>query len=712
MPTRGRMFCPLLLMTTLSASSLAGEDLLPPVATKKPHEVVLHSDRRVDDYYWLREKSNPQVTAYLEAENAYTDAMMAGTKTLQERLYQETLGRIQQTDLTVPYREGGWLYYSRTEEGKQYSIYCRKPGSLEAPEQVALDLNRLAENHKFMALGVYVASDDGSLLAYSTDTTGFRVYNLHIRDLRTGEDVADHAEDVGSVAWAADGRTFFYTVKDHAKRPYRVYRHTLGASPDELVYEERDERFSVGVSRTRSRAYLLLSSESLTQSEVRYLPADLSGTWKVIAAREPEHEYQVDHHGDRFYIRTNLDARNFRLVSAPTADPGKANWREEVAHRPDVMLEDLACFSQHLVLAEREDGLVRLRVTDLRSGDAHRIDFPEPVYTAGLSTNRQYDTTTLRYSYQSFVTPLSIYDYDMERRASILMKRTEVLGGYDASRYECLRAHAVAKDGTRIPISMVYRKGVKRDGSAPMLLYAYGAYGSSLSAGFNSNRFSLIDRGMIYAIAHVRGGGEMGKAWHDQGRMLRKRNTFTDFIACAQHLVHEKWTRADRLAIQGGSAGGLTIGAVVNLRPDLFRIVVSQVPFVDVVNTMSDASLPLTVGEFEEWGNPAKKDEYDYIKTYCPYTNLAPRAYPTMLVKTSLNDSQVMYWEPAKYVARLRALKTDRHPLLFKINMAAGHGGSSGRYDFLREVAFDYAFVLTQLGIEKGDAGPAHAASP
>jgi oligopeptidase B len=697
------------LLTTFASSSSAKERREPPVAPKHPHETTLHGDRRVDDYYWLREKGSPEVRTYLQEENAYTDAMTANTKALQEKLYQEMLGRIQQTDLSVPYRYGDWFYYSRTEEGKQYSIHCRKKGSLDAPEEVVLDLNRLAEGHSFLGLGAYSVSDDGSMLAYSTDTTGFRVYDLHVRDLKEGVDLPDQAGDVETVAWDADGRTLFYTVKDAAKRPHRVMKHRLGQSQDELVYEEKDERFTVEVGRTRSRGYLLLSAASHTQTEVRFRKAGSDDPWTLVAARETEHEYHLDHHGERFYILTNQGGRNFRLVSAPVASPGKEHWKEEIPHRPDVMLEDLDCFARHMVVQEREDGLVRFRVIDLADGSWHRIEFPEPVYTASPSSNRQFDTAEFRYSYQSFLTPQSVFDYDMKGRTSTLKKRTEVLGDFDPTRYESARLHATASDGTKIPISIVSRKGTRRDGSAPMLLYGYGSYGLPLSAGFNSNRLSLLDRGVVYAVAHVRGGGEMGKAWHDQGRMMNKRNTFTDFIACARHLVKEKWTSEDRLAISGGSAGGLLMGAVANMEPGLFKLVLSQVPFVDVINSMSDSSLPLTVGEFEEWGNPAeKKAEYEYMKTYCPYTNVGEHAYPTMLVRTSLHDSQVMYWEPAKYVAKLRTHKTDKNPLLFKVNMKSGHGGASGRYDFLRDVAFDYAFLLTRLGIEK----PATAVAP
>ena len=672
----------------------------PPVAERRPHPTVLHGERRVDDYFWMRDLTDPAVRAYLEAENTHTEAVTAPTRALQQRLYDELLSRIQQTDLSVPYRQGDWRYYTRTEEGRQYPIYCRRRPTTDAPEQIVLDLNRLAEGHPFMALGVFAVSDDGRRLAYSTDATGFRVYDLAIRDLETGEDLPDRAHDVDSVAWAADGRTLFYVVKDSAKRPCRLFRHRLGETEDALAHEESDERFLLTITRSRSRAYLFLSSDSHTQSEIRFRRTDLADDWTLVAPRAPRHEYRIDHHGDRFYLLTNSEALNFRLVSTPVDDPQPSAWREELPHRADVMLEDLDCFARHLVVTEREDGLVRLRIVDLEAGAWHRIEFPEPVYTVTPAHNREYDALSFRYGYHSFTTPPSVYDYDMASRRPTLLKRTEVLGGYDPAGYASLRLHATAADGPRVPISLVHARSVAPDGSAPLLLYGYGAYGLPLSAGFNSNRFSLLDRGVVFAIAHVRGGGELGKAWHDHGRMGHKPNTFEDFIACAEHLIATGWTRPGRLAIQGGSAGGLLMGAVTQRRPELFSVVLSAVPFVDVLNTMSDASLPLTVGEYEEWGNPANRDEYQVMRSYCPYTNLAPGAYPTMLVRTSLHDSQVMFWEPAKYVARLRTLKTDDRPLLFKINMAAGHGGASGRYDFLREVAFEYAFLLTQLGIE------------
>ena len=676
----------------------------PPTAKKLPKVDVVHGDRRQDDYFWLREKSNPEVAAYLEAENAYTDAVMKPTEAFQGALYDEMLARIQETDVQVPYRHGAYFYYSRTEAGKQYPILCRKHGSLDAPEQVTLDLNDLAEGHAFLALGVYVVSDDGHLLAYSTDTTGFRQYDLFIKDLRTGVTGPALAARTGSAAWAADNRTLFYTIEDEAtKRQYRLYRHELGAAtPDALVYEEADEAFNIGVGRTRSRAFLVLGAGSLTTSEASALAADdPRGAWRTIAPRVHDQEYDVDHHGGFFYLRVNDSGRNFRLVKAPVATPGRESWVEVVPHRPDVMLEGADFFQDFYVLLEREKGLPRLRVVDLGPGASADVPFPEPAYSVFPAANMEFETRKFRYSYESLVTPRSIFDYDVDARSSLLLKETPVLGGYDRTQYVSERLFAVAPDGVQVPLSIVYRKGTPRDGSAPLLMGGYGAYGFPLPVTFSSGRLSLLDRGMVVALAHVRGGGEMGKPWHDDGRMLKKRNTFTDFIACAEQLVARGDTSSDRLVIEGGSAGGLLMGAVTNMRPELFRAVVSHVPFVDVINTMLDPTLPLTVGEYEEWGNPQIKEHYDYMKTYCPYTNLEAKGYPSLLVKTSFNDSQVMYWEPAKYVARLRTLKADTNPLLLKTNMGAGHGGSSGRYDRLREVALDYAFILGQVGIAR-----------
>ena len=675
---------------------------LPPIAKAIPKTDTIHGDARVDDYAWLREKGSPDVLAYLEAENAYTDALTAPSAALQETLYQEMKGRIQETDLSVPYRYGGFFYYSRTEEGRQYPVRCRKPGSLEAEEQVILDLNALAEGHSYLGLGAYAVSDDGHLLAYSTDVTGFRQYTLQVKDLRTGELLPDRIEKVASVVWAGDNKTLFYTVEDDAKRSYRVYRHTLGQAEDVLVYEETDALFSVYAQRSLSKAFLFLSSASSKTTEVRYLPSDRpDGDWSLFRPRETDHRYYLSHHEGRFYVRTDKDkavgdAKNFRIVSAPVDAP--ADWTEFLPHDPAVTREGMTFFKSHAVISEREGGLEQLRVIDLGTGDAHLVSFPEPAYAVYLDTNPEYDTQTVRYQYQSLVTPASVYDYAMDTQAATLLKRTPVLGGYDPAEYVSVRLHALASDGTLIPISLVSRKGTPGDGTAPLLLQGYGSYGISYPVTFSSARVSLLDRGVTVAIAHIRGGGDLGEDWREAGKLKRKRNTFTDFIACAEHLIAEGYTSPDRLAIQGGSAGGLLMGAVINLRPDLFRAVLSQVPFVDVLNTMLDDTLPLTIGEYLEWGNPNVKEDYEYMKTYCPYTNLAPQPYPAMLVKTSLNDSQVMYWEAAKYVARLRALRTGDAALLLKTNMGAGHGGSSGRYDALRETAFDYAFLLGELG--------------
>ena len=691
--------------------SLTGTDIMaqtnqqtpaPPVARKVSKNQTFHGETANDDYFWLREKTDKDVIAYLEAENAYTDAQMKGTEAFQEKLYQEMLARIKQTDANVPYRQDGYYYYSRTETGKQYPIYARKRGSLTAPEEITLDLNELAQGLKYTAIASYAVSDDANLLAYAHDTTGFREYFLRIKDLRTGKLLPDDIGKVASAFWA-DNKTLFYITEDAAKRDYRLYRHTLGdpKEKDALIYEEKDELYQIGARRSRSRAYIFLTAASSNNTEYRYLRADkLTEPFKLIAARAGEHEYYPDHHGDSFYILTNDKGRGFRVVTAPASDPQPKNWKELIPHRKGVTLESQSIFANHYIVSERDQGLQKIRVVDLKNNESHYLEFPEPVYSAGVSFTPEYDTTTLRFNYQSFITPSSVYDYDMRTRKRELMKQLEVLGGYDTTRYASERIFAVAPDGVRIPISIYYRKDLRKPGAPQsMLLNAYGSYGIPSNAGFNTNRLSLIDRGVVYAIAHIRGGGDLGKEWHDDGKMMKKKNTFTDFIAAAEHLVKEKYTAQDRLVITGGSAGGLLMGAVSNMRPDLFKAVVTYVPFVDVINTMMDKTLPLTVGEYLEWGNPNEKEAYLYMKSYSPYDNLAAKAYPTMLVKTSLNDSQVMYWEPAKYVAKLRTLKTDKNPLLMKINMGAGHGGSSGRYDALRETAFDYAFMLQQFGI-------------
>jgi oligopeptidase B len=676
----------------------------PPVAEKRPKTFNNHGDVRVDDYHYLRDKESPEVTAYLEAENAYTKAVLKPTEAFQKKLYDEMLSHIQETDLSVPYRQDGYYYYSRTEEGKQYPIYCRKQGSLDAEERVTLDLNKMAEGEKFLALGAYRVRDDGNLLAYSTDVTGFRLYTLRIKDLRTGELLPDVIEKVsGGVVWSSDGKTVFYGTEDASKRPYRVYRHTVGDADnknDVLVYEEPDALYRSFVTRTRDKKYLLFGSAASTSTEYHFLKSDdPAGKMVLIRPREVEHEYYVDHRDGLFYIRTNKGALNFRLVTTPSDAPNLDTATEIVPHRPGVMLEDHDVFARHLVLSEREGGLPRLRIRDLTTGADHDITFPEPTYTLTGEANPEFDTNLYRFRYASLITPSSVFDYDMATRERTLLKETPVPGGYDRTQYVSDFLHATAADGTQIPLSVVYRKGLVKDGKAPLLLYGYGSYGISIPAGFNSNRLSLLDRGVVYAIAHIRGGGELGKPWHDAGKMKQKMNTFTDFIATAEYLIRERYTSPERLAIMGGSAGGLLMGAVTNLRPDLFQTVVSYVPFVDVMNTMLDDTLPLTVGEYLEWGNPNQPEDYAYMRAYSPYDNLEAKPYPTLLVKTSLNDSQVMYWEPAKYVARLRTLKNDRNPLLLHTNMDAGHGGASGRYDALKEAAMDYAFLLTQWGI-------------
>ena len=682
-------------------SNLGATSLQPPMAEKKPKTTNIHGETLVDDYFWLREKTNPAVMAHLQAENAYSEAVMKPTAPLQEKLYNEMLSHIKQTDVNVPYRWGSYFYYTRTEEGKQYPIFCRKRGSLEAPEEIVLDQNELAKGQKFMSVGAFVPSDDGNLLAYTTDNTGYRQYTLRVKDLRNEELLPESIERVDNVVWATDNKTMFYVTEDAVtKRSNKFFRHVLGTNQSDLVYEEKDEMFDIGVGRSRDKAVIFLEAASKTSTESRYLPADKpTADLKVVLPRQPDHEYDVDHRGDLFYIRSNKGAKNFRIVTAPVTDPSEKNWKEFVSHRPAVKVEGISLFADHAVLSEWENGLQQLEVIDFKSNKRKRIEFPEPVYSAGLGSNREFNTTVVRYNYNSLVTPNSVFDYDMNTGKATLMKQTEVPGGFDRANYKSERLFATASDGTRIPMSMVYRKGVKLDGTAPLLLYAYGSYGISIPPSFSSSRLSLLDRGVIYVIAHIRGGGELGEEWRQAGRMMNKMNTFTDFIACGDTLVKNKYTSSDRLVIQGGSAGGLLMGAVSNMRPDLFKAVVAQVPFVDVLNTMLDASLPLTTSEYIEWGNPNEKPAFEYMRQYSPYDNVGKKNYPAMLVKVSVNDSQVPYWEGAKLVAKLRALKTDNNPLLLKVNFGAGHGGSSGRYDALRETAFDFSFMLWQMGI-------------
>lgn len=676
----------------------------PPVAKKVPHKAELHGEVRVDDYYWLRDKEDPEVIKYLEAENAYTAKVMKPTEPIQKRLYDEMLGRIKQTDQSVPYKYGGYWYYTRTVEGKQYSIRCRKKGSPTAPEEVILDENELARGEKFFSVGATRVSDDGNLLAFTTDTTGFREYELSVKNLRTGKLVEKRLVKAPTVEWAADNKTLFYVTEDEVKRPHKLWRHTLGQpkEKDELLFEEKDELFWLEVSRSRSRKYLFRRSESYGSDEQWYLPADQpTGEWKVILPREDKHEYNADHRDGKFHIRTNKGATNFKVVTCPVGKTDPANWTDLVPHDPKVLVEDMAVFMRHVVVSEREAANPQVRVIDPASGKSYRVGWDEPIYDVGLGANPEFDTPSVRLRYSSPLTPDSVYEFDMTTRARKLLKRDEVLGGYDPNLYATERVYATAPDGTSVPISLVHKKGLNRDGTAGCLLYGYGSYGSTIPMDFDSTVFSLLDRGVVYAHAHIRGGADLGRQWYDDGKMLKKKNTFTDFIACADFLVKEGVCSRDRLVIQGGSAGGLLIGAVVTMRPDVCKAAVLQVPFVDVINTMADETIPLTVQEFQQWGNPAKQDDYAYMKSYCPYTNIKKTAYPAMLVMTSLNDSQVLFHEPAKFVAKLRALKTDKNPLLLKCNMDAGHGGASGRYDNLKEKAFLTAFVLDQMGITK-----------
>lgn len=693
---------PLLFALTLMTLIVSADDAVqPPVAKIVPHSSTTLGETRIDNYFWLRDRNDPDTVKYLEAENEYTKARMRHTDALQTKLYSEILGRIQQTDLSVPTKRDDYFYYTRTEEGKQYAIYCRKHGP-EGKEEVLLDGNAMAEGHKYFRVGNFASSPNHKLLAYSVDYEGDEAYTIHVKNLATGKLLADTIKNTYySLEWGNDNATFFYTVLDAAKRPYKVYRHTLGVKRNTLVCHETDERFTVELEKTRSRAYILINIGSSLTSEVRYIKADHpKGRFATLLPRVQETEYDVTHHADSWFIRTNEGAKTFKLVEAPVKDPSRPNWKEVLAARPEATIEGVTAFKDDLVTEERDRGLIKIRIQNFSTGNTHYIEFTEPVYTASIGANAEYDTKLLRFNYTSLVTPNSVFDYNMDTRERELKKQQPVLGGYDPSKYQSERIYATAPDGVKVPISLVYKKGLVQNGHAPMLLYGYGAYGISMDPTFSSDRLSLLDRGMIYAIAHIRGGADLGKPWHEDGRILKKKSTFTDFIACAEHLIAEKYTSPDRLAIMGGSAGGLLMGAVTNMRPDLFAVVVAKVPFVDALNTMLDASLPLTVGEYEEWGNPNEAPYYDYIKFYAPYENVSAKEYPQILVTAGLNDPRVSYWEPAKWTAKLRAMKKGNHVLMLKTNMGSGHFGSSGRYEYIKETAFDYAFLLNALGLD------------
>jgi len=683
----------------------------PPVAEKKDHETGMHGDKRNDEYYWMADyfskgPDSVKVVDYLKAENQYTDTMMSGTKKLQEELYAEMKGRIQEKDESVPAFHNGYFYYTRNEEGQQYFKYCRKKGTLQAAEEILLDVDQMAKGHSYFSAAGFSVSPDNKLLAYGIDTLSRRQYTIHVKNLETGEILKDAVYPTsGDPEWANDNTTLFYTATNpKTLLSEKIKRHTLGADPatDVTIYTEKDNTNYIGIRKTKSEKYIFIISAATMSSEYRMLDADKPlEPLKVFQPRIKNVLYNIDHQNDRFLIVTNKDALNFRLMESPLDKTGVENWKEVIPTRDDVLLEGIEVFKDFLVISERKNGLIQLRIRNNKTNEEHYVDFGEPAYSVYIDANPQFDANSLRYVYTSLTTPKSVYDYNMETKAKELKKRQEVVGGYKPEEYVTERIYAVAKDGVKIPISIVYKKGFRKDGQSPLLLYGYGSYGYSLDASFSSNRLSLLDRGFAFAIAHIRGGQEMGRQWYEDGKLLKKKNTFEDFIACGEYLVKEKYTSAAHMYAHGGSAGGLLMGAIANMRPDLWHGIIAQVPFVDVVTTMLDESIPLTTNEFDEWGNPKNKDSYFYIKSYSPYDNVQKKAYPNMLVMTGLHDSQVQYFEPAKWVARLRANKTDKNILLLKTNMEAGHGGASGRFDYLKEIALVYSFMFALEGISK-----------
>jgi len=678
----------------------------PPVAEKIPKELTIHGDIRVDNYYWLKERENPKVIEYLTAENEYRDAVMKHTESFQKKLYDEIVGRIKKTDMSVPYKDSGYYYYSRYEEGGEYPVYCRKKETMEAEEEILLNVNEMAKGHAYYSVAGFSVSTDNNLIAFGVDTVSRRKYTIHFKNLKTGEILPDQIPVTsGRAAWTNDNKTVFYAAKDETTlRSYKIMKHVLGTDPssDKEVFEEKDVTFDTYVYKSRSKKYVFIGSGSTLSDEYRFLDADNpDGKFKIIQPREKDLLYGVDHYKDKFYIRTNYKAENFRLMATPVSKTTKENWKEVIPHRDDVLLQGFEVFKDFLVVNERISGLPNLRIMRWDKKDEHYLDFGEETYSAYISYNPEFDTDVLRYGYSSMTTPNSVFDYNMNTKEKTLLKQQEVLGDFDSNNYHAERLYATAGDGTKIPISLVYRKGLEKNGDNPLLLYGYGSYGASMNANFGSSRLSLLDRGFVYAIAHIRGGQEMGRYWYEEGKLLKKKNTFTDFIDCAEHLIAEKFTNPDKLFAQGGSAGGLLMGAVVNMRPDLFKGVIAAVPWVDVITTMLDPSVPLTTGEYDEWGDPNKKEYYDYMLSYSPYDNVEAKVYPSMLVTTGLHDSQVQYFEPAKWVAKLRALKTDNNILILDTDMESGHGGASGRFRRYKRTALQYAFILDQVGIKK-----------
>lgn len=681
-----------------------------PVAPRHPKEITQHGQTRVDNYFWMRYREDPEVLKYLHAEQDYLEEVMQHTQPLQEQLFQEMKGRIKEDDATAPEKDGEYVYYTRFETGKQYPLYCRRKTSPDAPEEILLDQNTLAGESNFCRIGSFAVSPDATKLAYSVDPDGTEICTIYVRDLLTGTLLPDQIPNTDGdvyghtgIEWACDGQSFFYVTRDPALRPYRIYRHILGTDPsqDSLLLEEKDESYFVWISQSRSKAYILAHLHSFTTDEWHYIPND--GTtyeFKSFQPRIQGLEYQVEHAGDHFFIIMNENAQNFKLMRTPVQQTTKENWQEVIPHRTDTLISGMDAFEDFLVLYERSGGFRQIRIsgTDGLTG-AWNLEFPEPVYTFIPMRNPEYKTDILRFTYTSPVTPNSVVDYDVKQKTWTVVKQQEIPSGYDASQYVSERAYATASDGTNIPMSLVYKKGLEKNGDNPTLLYGYGSYGASIDPGFNSNRISLLDRGFVFAIGHIRGGSEMGRAWYENGKMLNKRNTFTDFISCAEYLIREGYTRREKLAIEGRSAGGLLVGACMTMRPDLFGAVIAGVPFVDVINTMSDPSIPLTTLEYDQWGNPDNQEYFDYMMSYSPYDNIRATDYPQILVTTGLNDPRVAYWEPAKFTAKLRELKTDNNILVLKTNFDAGHAGASGRYDYLKEVAFDYAFLIDKVGI-------------
>lgn len=674
----------------------------PPVAAKKPKELTEHGDIRIDNYYWLNERENPEVISYLTDENKYLESVMADLKETQEELFQEMKGRIKEQDESVPYLENGYWYYTRYEEGQEYPIYCRKKSSLEAGEEVILNVNVLAAGFDFYNVGGLEVSPNNKILAYGEDTLSRRIYKIVFKNLETGEMLVDEIPNTnGNLVWANDNQTIFYGIKDETLRVFKIMKHRLGTDParDEVAYHEEDATFNLFVSKSKSKDFIIIGSSQTLADEYRYLNANQpDGNWQIFQPRERNLEYSVQHAGGKWYVRTNMGAKNFRMMSAEEGKTGKDQWEEVIPHREDVFFQGMSFFKDYMALTERINGIRNIRIRSYDGKDDHYVDFGESSYVAYVDNNPEYDTDEVRIIYQSMTTPTTTYDYDMKKRHLDLKKEQEVLGGFDKNNYQSERIYATARDGAKVPISIVYRKGFKKDGQQPLLLYAYGSYGASMDPGFRSTRLSLLDRGFAYAIAHIRGGQEMGRDWYENGKLLKKKNTFTDFIDCGEYLIQENYTNKENLFAMGGSAGGLLMGAVVNMRPDLFRGVVAAVPFVDVVTTMLDETIPLTTFEWDEWGDPHKKEYYDYMLSYSPYDQVEAKDYPALLVTTGLHDSQVQYWEPAKWVAKLRDRKTDSNPLLLHTNMEAGHGGASGRFEALKETAMEFAFMLDLAG--------------